>query len=291
MAGEVESRALETFKRANGSVARVLAILEFFTSRQPIWSTEMLMEELRLTRATTYRYVKSLSDAGYLVATAGGGYALGPRFIEMDRRIRLRDPLLQIAPPIMGELPKPFVGAQILSGFYGDRAVSIYVDHADSDLTLQLERGRSFPLLVGPPSRIILAHLPAYQLRNLLLSNPHGIAKAGLGENWREFSRNLKAIRKIGHDAAGDFDQRVIAVAAPIFRASNVVIASLCLVRRKSISRPEDMSTLIELATTTAAGISQRLQDLHCGTSQDALQFPTPRLGKKSSKSRAQTLR
>lgn len=283
MAGRVESTALETFNRANSSVNRVLAILEFFTSRQPIWSTEMLMGELKLTRATTYRYVKSLSDAGYLVATAGGGYALGPRFIEMDRRIRLGDPLLRIAPPIMDELPKPFVGAQILSGFYGNRAVSIYVDQADRKLTLQMERGRSFPLLVGPPSRIILAHLPAYQLRNLLLSNPHGIAKAGLGENWHEFSRNLKVIRKTGYDAAGDFDHKVIAVAAPIFRASNVVIASLCLVRRKAISKPEDMSTLIELATTTGAKISQRLQDLHRGTSQDAPQFPAPRLGKKSS--------
>ncbi|QIK41576.1 IclR family transcriptional regulator [Pontivivens nitratireducens] len=283
MAVSAKSRALEVFKRASSSVDRALAILEFFTSQQPIWSTEMLMTELGLTRATTYRYIKSLSDAGYLVATAGGGYTLGPRFIEMDRRIRLGDPLLRVAPPIMNELPKPFVGAQILSGFYGNRAVTIYVDQADKELTLQMERGRSFPLLAGPPSRIILAHLPTYQLRNLLLSNPLGIAKAGLGENWHEFSQNLKAIRKTGYDAAADFDQRVIAIAAPIFRSSNAVIASLCLVRRKAISKPEDMSTLIELATTTGEKISKKLQELHYSTSQAAPQFPAARLGKKSS--------
>jgi Transcriptional regulator len=287
MAVSAKSRALEAFKGAHSSVDRVLAILEFFTSRQPIWSTEMLMTELGLTRATTYRYIRSLSDAGYLVATAGGGYTLGPRFIEMDRRIRVGDPLLRIAPPIMNELPKPFVGAQILSGFYGNRAVSIYVDQADKELTLQMERGRSFPLLVGPPSRIILAHLPAYQLRNLLHSNPFGIAKAGLGESWHEFSQNMKAIRKTGYDAAADFDQKVMAIAAPIFRASNVVIASLCLVRRKAISEPEDMSTLIELATATGAKISKRLLDLHHSTSQDASQFPTARLRKKPSHSQA----
>ncbi|KZY35548.1 hypothetical protein A3731_00415 [Roseovarius sp. HI0049] len=285
MAVSAKSRALEAFHGASNTVDRVLAILEFFTSKQPIWSTEMLMTELELTRATTYRYIKSLSDAGYLVATAGGGYTLGPRFIEMDRRIRLGDPLLQIAPPIMNDLPKPFVGAQILSRFYGNRAVSIYVDQADRYLTLQMERGRSFPLLVGPPSRIILAHLPAYHLQNLLRSDPLGVAKAGLGENWQEFSQHMKAIRKTGYDAAADFDQKVIAIAAPIFRASNVVIASLCLVRRKTISKPEDMSTLIELATATGAKISKRLQERHHSTSQDASQFPTARLGKKPSQS------
>jgi len=276
VAEEIGPGAAQRPPAAGSSIDRALAILDLFTSRRLIWSIEMLMEELGLSRTTTYRYVRSLAAAGYLVATAGGGYALGPRFIEMDRRIRLGDPLQQIAPPILAANPRDFLGAQILSGFYGDRAVSIYVDHADPELTLSMERGRSFPLLAGPPSRVILAHLPAYQLRNLLAASPGAVAQAGLGTTWAEFSASLRAIRRRGHEVAGDFSPAVIAAAAPVFRAPGVVIASLCLVRRKALERPGDTGRLVAIATATAARISDCLQAQ--GGGDGTAGFPAPRL-------------
>jgi DNA-binding IclR family transcriptional regulator len=264
--------------KSDSSIDRVLAVLNLFTVKKPVWTVEMLTEELGVTRATVYRYMKSLHQVGFLVPTAGGGYALGPRFIENDRLIRMADPLLRIAPPIMEKLPRPFCGAQILASFYGDRAVSIYVDRADPDITIKMELGRSFPLLVGPPSRAILAQLPPHQLRNLLLNHPKEVAEAGLGENWREFRTKLKAIRTAGYDAMVSQDPSVITVAAPIFRAPNAVTASLCLARRQAVAEPNDLEKLAELVISAAAEISAQLQASDANPVGQMPHLVTPRL-------------
>jgi DNA-binding IclR family transcriptional regulator len=75
--------------RGDTSITRVLGILDLFTPDTPVWTVDALVEYLSLGRATIYRYVKALCDAGFLVPVAGAGYVLGPRFIEFDRSIRL----------------------------------------------------------------------------------------------------------------------------------------------------------------------------------------------------------
>lgn len=267
--------------RTDSSTTRVLGVLDLFTLEAPVWTADMLMEHLGLGRATAYRYVKMLYEAGFLAPAAGGGYVLGPRFVEFDRQIRLADPLLQVAPPIIAELRDKVAGAQVLSSFYGDRVLSMLSDVTDPKMPLQMERGRPFPLFFGAPSRIIVAYLPTYQLRNLLLNHGKEIAEAGLGDNWQEFRTRLKAIRRAGHYVSSQLNKDVVGVAAPIFRAPNAVTASICLVRRKSVVKPEDVPMMIEWAMDAAARISERLQAFQLGASStSATRFPTPRLGK-----------
>src|ERR1700692_3092660 len=177
------------------SITRVLGIIDLCTPETPVWTAEILWERLALARATVYRYVRALCDTGFLVPVSRAGYVLGPRFIEFDRSIRLADPLLQIVPPVMAELREAVNGAQLLCAFYGLRVLSVLQDKTDPNITMSMERGRPFPLFQGSPSRVILAHLPTYQLRNLALNHQKDIAAAGLGENWTEFRDGMRAIR------------------------------------------------------------------------------------------------
>ena len=56
-----------------------------------------------------YRYFRSLTKAGLLVTHTTGRYLLGPAFIQYDYQIRLHDPLITAAQPMMkrltGQLP------------------------------------------------------------------------------------------------------------------------------------------------------------------------------------------
>jgi DNA-binding IclR family transcriptional regulator len=267
--------------RTDSSTNRVLGVLDLFTLEEPVWTADRLVEHLGLARATAYRYVKVLYEAGFLAPAAGGGYVLGPRFVEFDRQIRLADPLLQVAPSIIAELRDKVAGAQVLSSFYGDRVLSMLSDVTDPKMPLQMERGRPFPLFFGAPSRIIVAYLPTYQLRNLLLNHGKEIADAGLGDNWQEFRTRLKAIRRAGHYVSSQLNKDVVGVAAPIFRAPNAVTASICLVRRKSVVKPEDVPMMAEWAMDAGARISERLQAFQRGANSGAsTSFPTPRLGR-----------
>ena len=76
---------------AGNSLERLLGLLDLFSMDAPVWSTEAMMQATGSTRSTCYRYLKVLQAAGFLTPVAQGAYILGPRIIELDRQLRLRD--------------------------------------------------------------------------------------------------------------------------------------------------------------------------------------------------------
>jgi DNA-binding IclR family transcriptional regulator len=217
-----------------------------------------------------------LCDAGFLVPVSGAGYVLGPRFIEFDRSIRLADPLLHIVPPVMADLRDVVNGAQLLCAFYGLRVLTVLQDNTDPAITMSMERGRPFPLFQGSPSRVILAHLPTYQLRNLALNHQKEIAAAGLGEDWSTFRDGMRAIRRTGYVVASDIDKALVGISAPIFHAPGAVAASLCLVRLRDSVTPADTAALGQLAMHACERISRELQAFRPGDTA-APAFPVSR--------------
>jgi DNA-binding IclR family transcriptional regulator len=242
--------------RCGTSANRVLKVLDLFTLDDPVWTIDRLVQQLKLGRATAYRYVKALTDVGILVPAALGGFVLGPRIIELDRQIRIADPLLQVGRPIMKELRERARGAQLLCTFYGDRVLCVHQELTDEDLNLHMERGRPFPLFRGAPSRMILALLPAYKVKQLFIAHSVEIREAGLGKSWAEFNNNLRDIRRAGYCVSGDVDRKLIGVAAPIFRAPSVVIGSVCVVRLRRKVSGHDLDRMAEIAREAASRIT-----------------------------------
>lgn len=220
----------------------------------------MMAEAIGVASATAYRYVRDLCEAGFLIQAAAGGYVLGPRFVEVDRQIRVADPLLRIAPSIMESLRGPEIGAQLLCSFYGTRVLCIHQERADPRIAMSMERGRPFPLFLGAPSRIILANLPAYHLKSLFLSHANEVAEAGLGANWPEFNAKLKAIRKRGIYIGSEIDAQLVGVAAPIFQGPGSVVASLCMVRLRAEADQDVLAAMEQKAVKGASEISALLQ-------------------------------
>lgn len=271
-------RARGRAPKPDTSITRVLGILDLFTPDTAVWTVDQLVDRLGLARATVYRYVRALCDAGFLVPVSGAGYVLGPRFIEFDRSIRLADPLLQIVPPVMAELRDAVNGAQLLCAFYGLRVMTVLQDRTDPAITMSMERGRPFPLFQGSPSRVILAHLPPYQLRNLFLHHQRDISAAGLGDTWPDFRDGLRAIRRAGYLAASDIDKDLLGISAPIFHAPGAVAASLCLVRRRENVTADDAARLGTLAMEACRRISTDLQAFRpAGADMTGPAFPVSR--------------
>jgi len=247
-------------RREDRSFVRMLGILDLFTVEEPIWSIDNLMSRLGLTKATAYRYVKALQDAGFLVTQGSGMLTLGPRCIELDRQIKLVDPLLRICPSIIADIRDEVNGAAVVCRYYGDRVLAVLQDRYDPEIPLQMERGRPFPLFYGAPSKIIVAYLPTNQQKNLLLHYPNEIASAGLGETWPQFKEKLKAIRKTGYCVSSQLSPLLVGAAAPIFVAPKVITASICLIRCRAKSQPDDIVRLSKMAVEAGHEISARLQ-------------------------------
>lgn len=239
---------------------RVLGVLDLFTETEPSWTMEGIARELGLSRTTAYRYAKTLTDSGFLLALNAGFYVLGPRFIEFDRQIRLNDPLLRIAPPLMDAIKRQAAGIQLLCSHYGDHVLCVHDVRVDQDVPSGYDRGRPFPLFRGGPSRIILAYLPTKKLKDLMLHHAAEIAGAGLGTTWPELQSRMKAIRQTGYFAGrGEINPDTWGVSAPILDTRGIV-ASLTIGRRLSQLEEREVPRLIQLATETAGKISAGIQ-------------------------------
>jgi len=246
------------------SFERVLAIMDLFTLEKPVWTADDMVQKMGLARATVYRYVKALVDRGYLRSIAGRTYTLGPRMVEFDRQIRLSDPLLIVGPPLMREIRDEIQGDMVLCSYYGDRVLTVHSESsAGTGHSLMFDRGTSFPLFRSMPSLVILANLPLYQWKNMMLEHREDIVASGLGSNWQEFAQALKAIQKAGYRAGpGQIDTQNLGIAAPIFRAPKTVIGSLSIGRPLKRTPMKERERLIPIVIQTAAKISAEIQRL-----------------------------
>jgi DNA-binding IclR family transcriptional regulator len=210
----------------------VFAILSLFSRTRSIWHTDDIIAALKCSRASSYRYVKELVDAGFLQKVTAGRYALGPRIIELDYQLRQSDPVLLAAAPIMEVLAQKSRLNVVLSALFG-REQMIDTHHAGvaNGLDLAYGRGRLRPLFRGAAPKVLLAALPRARLKRLYERRAAEIAAANLGETWSEFRSRMSAIREARFFLSlGEVERQIGAAAVPIFNAEGEVLAALALV-------------------------------------------------------------
>jgi DNA-binding IclR family transcriptional regulator len=214
------------------SLARMLGVIDLFSEDAPVWTVDDVAAKLDYTRATAYRYVGELCNAGLLTRVAQGAYSLGPRIIELDRQIRHRDPLLTVGERVMRGLLAPDRGQVILlCSLFRDEVLCTHQMSNGTDLALSYTRGRPMPLFRGATSKVILASLPERRLTRLFLENQAEIAKAGLGRTREEFLASLKTIRRQGYAVThAEVDPDVVGIGVPLLGGERSVIGSLSIV-------------------------------------------------------------
>src|SRR6478735_2048133 len=185
---------------------RLLNVLGLFTLDRPQWTVEAAALELGLTLSTTYRYFKSLVEAGLVAADTPRHYTLGPAIIHFDRQMRLRDPLISTAAPVMQRLARTIdpEAVILLCRLYRHQVVCVHQETLSTQdfhtrwergQPVSYERGQPMPLHRGAPSKAILAHMKSRAVRAVYDSDPDAMREVGLGASWTEMKRTLRELR------------------------------------------------------------------------------------------------
>jgi len=246
---------------------RLLAVLGLFTLERPKWTVDAAALELGMTVSTAYRYFKSLVDAGLVAADTPRHYTLGPAIIEYDRQMRLRDPLIGTAAPVMQELAQDIgSGAVILlCRLYRHRVVCVHQEtlaadnfyrRFDGSEPISYERGQPMPLHLGAPSKAILASMKARQVRAIYDKDITAWREAGLGADWSEVKRTLRIMRNAGMVVTyGEMSVGMQGIAVPILAGQTGVIGSL-----SAVVAPDRLATPVhDIGRALNAG-SQRIE-------------------------------
>lgn len=239
---------------------RMLSVLELFDLENPEWTFDAIHTRLGFSRSTLYRYLKTLTDTGFLTTFPGRGYSLGPRIIELDYQILMTDPLIEAARPVMSELVAGFLGVALLCRRYRQRVLCV---HQEASIALRsgYERGKPRPLLLGAASLAILAHFSTYQLTKLFNDQQEQFAEAGLGHSLAAVRSRLKEIRQKGWvHTQGQVNPEVSGIAAPIFDAGKEVVGSLSLTLPERNLGAEQIDTIAGQVLLCARIISKSLE-------------------------------
>lgn len=212
------------------SLDKMLGILGLFAADRTCIRLEEVIELTQASRATAYRYLQSLTDAGLLAPATGGTHALGPRIIELDRLMRMTDPLLTEASGPLRELAATLSANVMLCSYYGDKVMCVDLVWPDTSVETVYERGRPMPMFRGAMAKTILAHLPPYHLRNIMAWHAAEIRAAGLGDTWDEFRNHMTRLRRTGLVVTrGEVVPSLVGLGAPLFDAEQRVLGSLVL--------------------------------------------------------------
>lgn len=189
---------------------KMLALLDAFSAEAPVWSGEALIERSGLPPSTGHRYLKSLHRSGLLARVGSGSYVVGPRVLALDRISRLTDPVYSVGSPVVQALSQR-TGFSALLSVLDSGSVMCVQQVATSDAPAGLlGRGEQRPQIAGASANVILAHLPAHQLRSLFNRDGEVLGSVALATSAR--SHHLRVFRDctpLLQDAAAEISRRI----------------------------------------------------------------------------------
>ncbi len=214
------------------SPARVFAVLDLFSRERPVWQPDEINEALGYTRATGYRYVKELVEAGFLHKVSAGRYALGGRIIELDYQLRQSDPVLLAAIPVMDALAAGSGFDAVLTVLLGGpKVIDIHRASVQTSLHLAYGRGRPRPLFRSGAPKVLLSFLPRAQLVKIHARHAAEIEREGMGADWSAFRAYCTQVRKEGfYLSLGELEPDIGAAVVPVLNLEDEAVAALALV-------------------------------------------------------------
>lgn len=237
----------------------MLDLLRLITPDSPTIDAEKVCAVHGCGFSTAYRYIRELTNAGLLVKLPGG-YALGPRIIQLDLQMRQTDPVLFHGRDLLRELVQETGMSALVSELYGNEVITLHEEVAHDMQALDFGRGRAMPLHRGATGRVIMAHLSPRQLRRI----HDAVAVSGDGglPPWREFTREMLALRKEGYCLTrGQIEVDRVGLAAPLFDERRRVLGSVSLVGEPRRFEMFNESLIAGLVRAAAAKLSQRIAE------------------------------
>lgn len=211
------------------SLTKMLNVLNIFGPNTLVINVEDIADQMSLSRATAYRYVKELCDAG-LLSRVDGYYTLGPRIIELDWMMRKYDPLISTGQEKMAELASTIGLTVYLSVYYDGHIINTHIESAQQKLGYAFGRGRPLPLFKGAQSKVLISFQKTSKLKRIYEEFIQTNEEYDL--TWKEFNQTTKIIRRNGYSLTYDeLNLGLTGIATPILNPKTEdVLGSLALV-------------------------------------------------------------
>ncbi len=250
--------------RYSQSLERGLAILECFTPDRPVLGIADIATQLGMSRSTTHRYVTTLLALGYLKQGARRKYRLGLRVTDLGMSALNETSLREHAEADLGELAHRAGYATSIAVLDGEEV--LYVDHIQGLRRRHvpgpaLGAGSRVPAYCTALGKVLLAHLPEYECREILSSLD--LKREGPNTIVSKNTLRDELIQVLEEGLAVEDQELVegrVAIAAPVFDEAGEITAAIDLTAGAEMIAVEEFADALgPHLISTADRISSRL--------------------------------
>lgn len=214
---------------SSSTAAQVLEILLLFNQSRGELSAEEIGDKIGASRSTTYRYLRTLLEKGFLEKRPSGKYFLGDSFLSLGRVAHRNNDLAQVALPVMEQLVEMTHETVLLSRKSGRYSVCIERVEGPSAVRITFEKGAIQPLHAGASSKILLAYASKEE-QERYLAQPLEAFTDSTQIDPEKLRRELDEIRRDGYCLTdGEVDFGAVAISVPIMNQQNRMVAALSL--------------------------------------------------------------
>src|SRR5271165_4887538 len=197
------------------ALARGLDVIRAFAPRQPVMSLAAVAGATGLARPTARRILLTLEDLGY-VRSAGGGFELTPRVLELGMSYVLSRNLWEVARPHMEGLVGRTHESSSIAQLDGSDIVYVARAAVPKIIALAVTIGTRFPAMQTSLGKVLLAGLPAGEAEQVL-AQP---SRSGITARWQpdaaEREASLREVRARGWSLTGEYLPMLLQAAGAI---------------------------------------------------------------------------
>lgn len=189
---------------------------------------DAIAAELGMPRSTAYRFIRTLQRRHLVDASSGDGkYHLGIKVLELYQGLLNLYSLRAAALPFLQALTARTGNTSYLCIESDHLAVCVESVESPEGLISRLGVGRTLPLHAGAAAKVLLAHLPEAEQREVLRGKLVRFTKFTV-TNRRRLREELGRIRRDGYSYTNqEVDPGSRAVGVPVCDFSGKVVAAL----------------------------------------------------------------
>ena len=247
--------------KSSSTAENVLDVLLLFDTRRRELTADEISRLIGAPRSTTYRYIRTLREKGFLERTEGDAFRLGPRLLQFARLARAQEDVGTAALPVMERLCAEARETVLLTRISNRHAVCIERVETPQAVRISFERGDVQPLHAGASSKILLAFAPE-KLVEEYLEGP--LAPVGLNAvtDSETLRRQLAQIRAQGYCLSeSEVDEGATAVAVPVLGRRGRLWVGLSTAGPTFRMGPEVIERHVTLLKEAAKEIVERVED------------------------------
>lgn len=250
-----------SYRERNSTSDRTLDILNLFTDDRPRLTAGELAAQLGTARSTAYRYLETLTSAGFVEEDPAGGFRLGMRIFELARVARRSYGFDGIVGPILESLAQETGETALLTRRHGSSVVCLdRREAADRLVRISYERGAVFTANAGASALVLFAWDEPSELAALLESAELPRYTASTPARPKEITAILAEVRAQGFLVSrGTLDPDALGVAAPVRDDSGTVIAAVSVVALASRVDARGTDALVDAVLRAAETASSQL--------------------------------